>query len=72
MKPSPPFYNWRCKNGMVGNEKKYKPKIGYNEVKLKRDFNISHLDSREDLDAWIIGLLHMKRRLETMGTTLSN
>ena len=39
---------------------------------MKQDFNASHLDSGEDPDAWINGLLHMRRQLETMGTTLTN
>ena len=52
--------------------KKNEPKTGYNEVKLKRDFNTSHLESREDPDAWINGLLHIRCQLETMGTALTD
>ena len=52
-------------------KKKYEPKTGYSEVKLKRDFNSCALNEGEDPDAWINNLLHKRRQLETMGTKLS-
>ena len=51
---------------------KFEPKTGFNEVKLKREFNASTLDEREDPDAWINRLQHLRRQLDTMGTRMSD
>jgi len=52
-------------------KKKFEPKTGYSEVKLKREFNTSQLGNGKDPDAWINSLLHKRRQLELMGTKLS-
>ena len=52
-------------------KRKFEPKTGFSEVKLKREFNSSQLAEGEDPDAYVNGLLHKKRQLEVMGTKLS-
>ncbi len=47
------------------------PKTGCSEVNLKRDFNSCCLEGGEDPDAWMKRLTVIKRRLETMGTKLT-
>lgn len=53
-------------------KKKYEPTTGYNEVRLKREFNSSVLHEGEDPDAWINRLTGIKRHFEKMGTKIND
>lgn len=58
---------------MAWNElkKKYEPKTGFSEVRTKREFNSSNLDQGQDPDEWVHNLILLQRRLQTMGTTIT-
>ena len=52
-------------------KRKFEPKTGFNEVKTKREFNSCFMEIGQDPDEWIHNLIMLQRRLETMGTKIS-